>query len=292
MHFAVLVVGKNVEEALSPFCESDHIRFNIMDKKEEYETETTKMVELPDGRLVYPWSLEGKGIDPIDVPIKEVYQTYDEYMTKYYACEKEDSMYGRFFNPDGKWDWLEIGGRWVDFFRVKDGADVHTLHGDPAWMMKDYDHKDGRCDIAMKKHIDIEGMRNEYSDIAKSAHEEAMAELDKAGITDFGVHIEDVWPIRSDEEMNKFYSQPVLGVIRKVANKHNLLPSQLHRSILNGTPDKFMEELGNASFRPQSVVMDSIWHDGDDYEDWDKKFMDLWDSIPDDEIVTIVDCHR
>jgi hypothetical protein len=44
-------------------------------------------------------------------------------------------------NPNGKWDWYSLGGRWSDFFKIK--------------------NKETCLDCALKKDIDFEGMKAE-----------------------------------------------------------------------------------------------------------------------------------
>lgn len=64
-------------------------------------------------------------------------------------------------NPDGRWDWYSIGGRWQGFYTLKDGTDseacllgeCRAFGGDPAEALV------GRADVARKGAIDIEGMR-------------------------------------------------------------------------------------------------------------------------------------
>jgi hypothetical protein len=60
-------------------------------------------------------------------------------------------------NPDKKWDWFEIGGRWAFFLKLKPGAKGRV--GEPGLMTQPATA--GRADSALFGDIDIEGMRNE-----------------------------------------------------------------------------------------------------------------------------------
>lgn len=52
------------------------------------------------------------------------YTSMDEFLRKYYGytfCE-ESQAYGRYTNPDGKWDWYTQGGAWSGLLKLKPDA--------------------------------------------------------------------------------------------------------------------------------------------------------------------------
>ncbi len=55
---------------------------------------------------------------------KEKYSTFDEYMEEYELEERDAKTndYGYWSNPNGKWDWYEIGGRYKRMAPLKDGT--------------------------------------------------------------------------------------------------------------------------------------------------------------------------
>jgi len=59
------------------------------------------------------------------------------------------------YNPKSKWDWYSIGGRWHGFFKLKEGG--YGELGEPGVFDNDPEHD---VDSALKENIDIEGMRN------------------------------------------------------------------------------------------------------------------------------------
>lgn len=102
----------------------------------KYETDCASMVRLADGEEV---SLYAKGEDgsdrfrnpdlfgepryilppgavEFDKPVKERFATFEEYMEEYCgykARDKKKKRYGYWHNPNKKWDWWTIGGRWT-----------------------------------------------------------------------------------------------------------------------------------------------------------------------------------
>jgi hypothetical protein len=124
------------------------------ESRKKYETESIEMVML-DGQLRYTHSDEVKQIqmkiagelgidvtspffipsearDKIDaafrervehvtVPHTKRYATFDEYMRDYEGDERDEKTgrYGYYHNPNAKWDWWAIGGRWRGLLMVR-----------------------------------------------------------------------------------------------------------------------------------------------------------------------------
>ncbi|MFC4373321.1 hypothetical protein ACFO5K_04330 [Nocardia halotolerans] len=64
-------------------------------------------------------------------------------------------------NPNAKWDWWTIGGRWTGRWKATSGALREDLvHGEPSWTNKDKPVPLGGCDGGRIHAIDIERTRN------------------------------------------------------------------------------------------------------------------------------------
>lgn len=145
-HFAVLVIGKNPEQQLSPFqennmddCPKEYLKFE--DEEDEYlkkyKTESRKMVVMPSGELVSPFDdrFKVKGKDSFSndtvVPpelkqknfrFTKLYKTFEIFMDEYAGFDKRDEKTNRFgywSNPNSKWDWHQLGGRWTGYFKLQ-----------------------------------------------------------------------------------------------------------------------------------------------------------------------------
>ena len=137
-------------------CPKEYLEFHSYSKeyKEEYETGTTEKVRLNDGTLVYPWAdclykkvteeefnkakeekqptmyrcnkhyvkykLEDIGAELVTIPFKELYPTFENYLEDYHDLTKDEETldYGYWENPNAKWDWWQIGGRWAGLLKV------------------------------------------------------------------------------------------------------------------------------------------------------------------------------
>lgn len=73
----------------------------------------------------------------------------------------EDDGYEYWYNPNGKWDWYQVGGRWTGSIKLKDGVEpTSDMYGEPSYCFdKDVDpyfHARGEhwVDSALLKDID------------------------------------------------------------------------------------------------------------------------------------------
>lgn len=108
-HFTVGVLtkdgGKSIDELLAPFqennmgdCPREYMEFNIADESEE---------ELLD-------EYEG---------MKDEYETFELFLLNQYGYTKHElsGEIGYWENPNAKWDWYEVGGRWSGMLLTKNG---------------------------------------------------------------------------------------------------------------------------------------------------------------------------
>lgn len=157
--------------------------------RESYETEGIDCVRMPGGRIIPCYysdfdrlyelhdgkvykreygplhhrkrTTKAKKILPLpNYPLKKLYPSYGDYMERYRGCvlNKETGEYGIYGNPNAKWDWFEIGGRWPLRFLVKSDCPL-VIYGSPSWMFKEPPQREApegyrwvtgarKCDIA------------------------------------------------------------------------------------------------------------------------------------------------
>lgn len=106
-HFAVLVVGENPEQQLAPFQEN-----NMEDCPQEY-------LSFYDVEDEYLEQYENEDVH------KNQFSSFEDFMKEYAGYSERDVKTGRFGyweNPNKKWDWYVLGGRWSGFFTLKSGG--------------------------------------------------------------------------------------------------------------------------------------------------------------------------
>lgn len=63
-------------------------------------------------------------------------------------------------NPNAKWDWWTIGGRWRGRFLIQEDADVGDLiDGESSWTNDGEPHDPAKCDGGRIRALDLEGAR-------------------------------------------------------------------------------------------------------------------------------------
>lgn len=136
-----------LDEIMAPFYENteDERFLEFEDEEDEmrekYATGSTDRVRMPDGSLLLPWDEKfrvpgtfGTGggshkvpehLERVAVPFRETFSTFEEYAKEWHGSSgpnKKTGRYGYFTNPNRKWDWFEIGGRWTGTYPLKPGA--------------------------------------------------------------------------------------------------------------------------------------------------------------------------
>lgn len=172
-HFSVLVIGDNVEEQLAPYHEFEctglddqyvkDIEIDLEElrsaylKKKEYKEQTETFAEYVSGYCGYEVVPFGKqpnlkmahkyGYSLIDAGgnvVKIIYRT----------------------NPNAKWDWWVIGGRWSGMLKLKPKVKPDKMsYGEQAWLSNE-SRKIGYVDSARICDIDFDGMKSDFKTYA------------------------------------------------------------------------------------------------------------------------------
>jgi hypothetical protein len=160
-HFTVLVVAENeddLHEKLLPFHERESTGYDdyctwvddIHDKNlEKYRTEKIECIiqngkilgtkysndpiiksmyvrEKKDGDIFSTEYFKLKdGYDIVEECFNNIYSTFDEYMTDWCGYTEKNPKTGKFerwTNPNSKWDWYAVGGRWEGLLSLKNGG--------------------------------------------------------------------------------------------------------------------------------------------------------------------------
>jgi hypothetical protein len=283
-HFTVLVIGKEIDKQLQPYheyectgIEDQYVTFVGTDETEEELQEI--FVKMKD---------------------KYNYKTFDDFMTNYYGYIQQNGKWGRLTNPNSKWDWWVIGGRWTGFFKLKPNGT--GISGQPGLMTSPA--KPGYADSALKKDIDFEYMR-------KSAEDRAIQQWDYIHEAIKGIPIEhERWEtvierLGFEEGRDFYHKQPLVKAFKGATQKENSPVSWWGYSIEDFLVPKeeYIESGRHSAITTYAVVMDSKWFekgtmgwwgmssDEMSQKEWNNVFNDLVDSLPDDTLLTIVDAH-
>lgn len=264
-HFTVMVIGENPEQQLAPYQEN-----NMGDCPKEY----MKFIVYDE---------DGKD---------HVFDSEEDFKKSGIKVAEDEE--GRWENPNSKWDWYVLGGRWTGFFKVKANAVLAEV-GRPGILTAPAEV--GYADQVLKGDIDIDGMRNEAGLKAQNTYEKMMRIF---GDLPPNITWEDVRESFKDDinGAREFYnSQPRVVAIRDSRewgyNADDFLISK----------EEYIEDARNAALSPYAVVKDGKWYQKGrmgwfwmstnemTQQEWNKQVSDMIDSIPDDTMISLVDCH-
>lgn len=318
-HFTVMVVGENVEDQLAKFCEdTEYVEEEFLefeDKTEELEMEWNDGFSegiMHEGEFIHKHNISSKlkideeeveKMEKIKLYHRDRYSSIEEFAEKYFGYQQdpETGEYGYWTNPYSKWDWYQVGGRWRGFFKLKEenGSAPEHLLGEPGVFNNEPRYQ---ADVAFKKDVDWEGMMANEKEIAlqtydllekitkgiapppKAWHEfmQDYDDIDKAR-EDYNNH---PWikTVKGAEGMSFWMSDPVASLM-----------------IFDGGREAYVEKRGKEAITTFAFLRNGQWYEngrmgwwgvvtGEEC-DWTDQFHLLLEDVPEDELLTIVDCH-
>ena len=195
-------------------------------------------------------------------------------------------------NPNKKWEWYQVGGRWTGWLRLKPGA--IGQHGEKSWASEH--PKPGTADILRRCDIDFEGMMKEEADKAAAKYDKA-----KAITKEQWECWESVRKRLPIEQAREFYrNQPAVKALRDSGDDDFSWDID---DDLAGDRDNFIDKARNRAFVPYAFIKDGKWYakgemgwwgmsrNEADEAEWNKRVVSELLSLRDDTLITVVDCH-
>lgn len=293
-HYSVLVIGSDIEEQLTKYDENLEMPVYVKYTKEELIVKEKESIEEYKNGTYAEYLADpityAKAYNDNENHLKYVSETFpkklemtDEELYKeaieYYGPEELGSN-GELlssYNPDSKWDWYQIGGRYAGRIVVKEGVEIDEPTFSWAWdadSIEKITSEGNRTDSAYKKDIDFSKMHRteeKYNDAIR--YWELVVEGDT--------------PNNKDEEdiiKWSFYKREYF--INRYKNKETYAEC-------------------DSSFSTWAVVIDGVWYEkgqmgwwamsnetDDEAIDWEMNFYDRFiKPLSDDMLITVVDCH-
>lgn len=220
-------------------------------------------------------------------------------------------------NPNAKWDWYIIGGRWSGYFRAKDKNCENNGLGKPG--VFENIPKPGYYDQILKGNIDIEYMKNHAYNKAKTNYEIVQnlfgGEIPKLEIKWKDMFEGDYKDMDSDKRRSIYHNQE--GNLKLKSLKDTMMMNSKGRKMnedekliywlelddFQCTKEEYCIQAMNAVIPTFAILKDGEWyeegkmgwwgvaHNEKDENKWQEEFNKLFDSLSDDTLITIVDCH-
>jgi hypothetical protein len=213
-------------------------------------------------------------------------------------------------NPNRKWDWYAIGGRYRGFFKLKDGCrGILSPAKDYSWSQEPPLPPGIRVDSCRKGDIDIDGMMDEAQEVAEKRYDlftqvtegcpkaiswKAVQQKHLTGKLDEDGEPEVDWGAAREE----YNAQPMVIALRDHRDTVWFEMEDFDRS-----REEYIEFSRKRALVTFAILKDGVWHEkgemgwwaavsGDKGKDaWATEFWQIFDTIPDDAWLTLVDCH-
>lgn len=136
-HFSVAVFSytpDDVEDLLAPYCESpenpEYLEFKVASEPMDEIRSTFEREKGPS-------------------------ETLKDFVSRWYGYTYNEKLgvCGYLCNPNAKWDWWELGGRWSNKLNLKPGCKGNR--GSHSWTNSTELPRDGYCDQAQIKNVDF-----------------------------------------------------------------------------------------------------------------------------------------
>lgn len=297
-HFAVIVIGENVEQQLQPFHE-----FECTGTNDEFVQNIDKTADLQgeiDDGATLSEVLTDYGLADSTIEDESQAETQGEDAPHKwgFAVVKDGALVKavRRTNPNKKWDWYVVGGRWSGFLKLKAGATGKM--GRPGLLGSCADSGPGRADVVRKGDVDFEGMRDAAGKRAAERWDKAAAARDgKTWLT--WEHVRDVLhPGDIEAARNAYHAQETkTAVLTAMDNPWDGVDEYL------SPRDEYIQQARDSATVVYAVVKDGEWiakgdmgwfgmsNDHQSESEWNRKFNEMLDALPDDTVLTVVDCH-
>lgn len=308
-HFTVLVIGENAEDQLAPFDENLEVDEYITD--EVTEREISRFMDFHRENAL-ELKKHRPDMTPADVDVlgfEKMYEIFGDDWNGNRWRKDENGKWQEYstYNPDSKWDWYVLGGRWTGFFKLKDGAQDQV--GQPGVMCEP--GEPGHVDAALKKDIDFDGMREEARIKAEKRYDDVRRIIDpfmpmyltwkdmlaKHGLPHRGGHAEIAdFDKKLDAALKEYHNQEAVKALHK-----NEVFAKVDDYVMSR--EEFVNERMDNACSTYAILKDGEWvahgdmgwfgmsNDSMSESEWNKKFWEMIQALPDDTLLSVYDCH-
>lgn len=289
-HYAVLVIGDYPEAQLEPFDENLEVESYLVGDVDENEKQ----------RMLAFYDKHGLKFNTF----ADCYAAKgDDWNSNRFKLD-DDGVWREYstYNPDAKWDWYQLGGRWSGrFIKLKDGAS--GTMGEQSWMTM----RNHGIDQAYKKDIDFDAIKRDARDNAIKTYREC---ADKCGgciphldiSWDTIIHSDEYANMTIEQKRDLYHSQDAVKIWKDKVNDGS--PFGYNISDFQCTEEEYATRAELESFIPYAVLYEGEWISRGDMgwwgittnehyteNDWQKKVWELIDGCSDGTLFSFYDLH-
>jgi hypothetical protein len=287
-HFTVLVIGENPEDQLQPYHE-----FECTGIDDQYIQDVDITSEVMEDGLDY------HGLEDRTVSNESEIDKSETHKYGYAIVQNGELVKAiRRTNPNRKWDWYQLGGRWTGHFKVKDATyssvGERSFFGRPA--------KDGHADQTTKGNVDFDFMRDVAAKEAGRQYDKLHSIVRGREIPAWS-EIRERHPNNIDAARKEYRENQVILDINSDQELKDMFLWGDEPSRFAETRADFVQKARNKAVTTYAYIYNGEWHgkaemgwfgishDEMNEDTWEKEYSDLLDSLPDDTLLSVYDCH-
>lgn len=261
------------------------------------------------GAEAIPFGQQPK-VGPVEIPRGS--ETRDQYPHRFgYALLDENGEVSKVIdrtNPNKEWDWYVVGGRWRGLFPLKEGAALKAEDlGEPGTgetvlgPNRTKEHLQNRkVDHIRKGDVDFERARDEAAEQANKQFDVWEECFTKHGKPRSWTEIREENENNIEKARELYHEQPCIAAWQKTDDYY---PFTNPVEEYGFDREAHVQRWRNRALVPFAVVKDGKWHekgsmgwwgivsDERDQEEWNTEVQRLYDDLPDDTMLTLIDCH-
>ncbi len=302
-HFKIYIIGENINEQLLPYHQYEYTDYNnqyVVDidiTKEvikEFESTITNKSDIIDInnltnelKTLYHEELEKFIKTDYDLSLLPIINPNIDIIEEFkygYYCKDNNGFISKIIkrtNPNYKWDWYEIGGRWENEFLLNDGSFTNSA-------------KRGLIDfeqmLKYSKQYCAE-LWDKVQQITEGKKWDSLNEIIKRVILTLpdmpgNIKLNNTIVITKHE----YLKQPIVNKI----HDSNISNNGIYIDDYLLDKEVFINKHQYYKISPFASIIDGKWieHDKDIPEvDWNKQIFDILTSLNDDVLITVIDCH-
>jgi hypothetical protein len=279
-HFTVMVIGPNYESQLAPYHEFESTGENNQYVQDVDITDEIKNLiqEYKDDENPLEAALEDYGLENCIVDNESDIDREHKHKFGYAIVVDEQLIKAvNRTNPNKKWDWYQVGGRWSGMLKLKSGS--------------------SRADWARKGDIDWEGMRNIAANEAGQFWDKVQAVAPNGWKS--WEDVRDQFANDIDAARNAYHTQAGRQALQ--LSKDNEL-MWVDDDVLVSR-EEYVQNARDSASMTFAVIKDSQWMERGSMgwwgisvgnmpaSEWYSKMAAMIDELDDNTLITIVDCH-